>query len=127
MHGKGEIAMMEGEERKVVVAAALSLTGGAAPIDPLAGKAVLPRVAAKLGDVAKVVVKRVSGTTTFVRQDNVWTVAEKSGYPADAAKVRKMLLGLAQIAYVEPKTPEPRRASRRWSRSMTARAARSAR
>jgi hypothetical protein len=107
MHSKGVIALMAAAALSVVVAAALSLTGGAAPIDPLAGKAVLPRVAAKLGDVAKVVVKRVSGTTTFVRQDNVWTVAEKSGYPADAAKVRKMLLGLAQIAYVEPKTAEP--------------------
>jgi Domain of unknown function (DUF4340) len=53
-----------------------------------------------------VIVKRSTGTATFVRQGNAWSVAEKSGYPADAAKMRKMLLGLAEITYVEPKTAE---------------------
>jgi uncharacterized protein DUF4340 len=107
MHTKGMIGLMAVAALSVVAAAAISFTGGAASVDPRAGKPVLPQVAAKLGDVGKVVVKRSSGTTSFVRQGNAWTVAEKSGYPADAAKLRKTLLGLAQITYVEPKTAEP--------------------
>jgi len=106
MHSKGVITLMAAAALSVIAAAAVSFTGGAR-LDPVAGKPVLPQVAAKLGDVGKVVVKRSSGTITFVHQGNTWTVAEKSGYPADAAKVRKMLLGLAEITYVEPKTAEP--------------------
>jgi len=106
MHSKGVITLMAAAALSVIAAAAVSFTGGAR-VDPVAGKPVLPQVAAKLGDVGKVVVKRSSGTITFVHQGNTWTVAEKSGYPADAAKVRKMLLGLAEITYVEPKTAEP--------------------
>jgi Domain of unknown function (DUF4340) len=107
MHSKGVISLMAVAALSVVAAAAVSFTGGAVPVDPLAGKPVLPRVAARPEDVAKVVVKRSTGTATFLRQGDAWTVAEKSGYPADAAKLRKMLLGLAQITYVEPKTAEP--------------------
>ena len=107
MHSKGVITLMAVAAFSVVVAAAVSFTGGAVRVDPLAGKPVLPQVAAKLGDVGKVIVKRSSGTASFVRQGDTWAVMEKSGYPADPAKVRKMLLGLAEITYVEPKTAEP--------------------
>jgi len=106
MHSKGVISLMAVAALSVVAAAAVSFIGGAIPVDPLAGKPVLPRVAAKPEDVAKVIVKRSTGTATFLRQGNAWTVAEKGGYPADAAKMRKLLLGLAEITYVEPKTGE---------------------
>ncbi|HKF72657.1 MAG TPA: DUF4340 domain-containing protein [Stellaceae bacterium] len=112
MHSKGVISLMAVAALSVVAAAAISFTGRGATVDPLAGKPVLPQVAAKLGDVGKVVVRRVAGTTTFARKGDSWTVLEKSGYPADAAKVRKMLLGLAEITYVEPKTAEPSRYKR---------------
>ena len=107
MHSKGVISLMAVAALSVVAAAAVSFTGGAVPVDPLAGRPVLPRVAAEPQDVAKVVVKHSAGTATFLRHGNTWTVAEKSGYPADAAKMRKLLLGLAEITYVEPKTAEP--------------------
>ena len=107
MHSKGVITLMAVAALSVVAAAAVSFTGGTASVDPLVGKPVLPEVKAKSDTVAKVVVKRVGGTATFVRKGDGWTVLEKGGYPADAAKVRKMLLGLAEIAYVEPKTAEP--------------------
>ena len=107
MHTKGVITLMAIAALSVVAAAAVSFTGGAASVDPLVGKPVLPQVRAKSDSIAKVVVKRVGGTTTFVRKGDGWAVLEKSGYPADSAKVRKMLLGLAEITYVEPKTAEP--------------------
>ncbi|HXP76505.1 MAG TPA: DUF4340 domain-containing protein [Stellaceae bacterium] len=107
MHSKGVITLMAVAALSVVAAAAVSFTSGAVPVDPLAGKPVLPQVKAKPENVAKVIVKRSTGTASFVRQGDIWTVTEKSGYPADAAKVRKMLEGLAEITYVEPKTAEP--------------------
>jgi hypothetical protein len=107
MHSKGVITLMAVAALSVVAAVAVSFTGGATAVDPLVGKSVLPQVREKSDSVAKVAIKRVSGTTTFVRQGSGWTVLEKSNYPADAAKVRKMLLGLAEITYVEPKTAEP--------------------
>jgi hypothetical protein len=107
MHSKGVITLMAVAALSVVAAAGISFTGRGASVDPLVGKPVLPQVQPKLGDVGKVVVKRASGTMTLVRQGNGWTMLEKSNYPADAAKVRKMLLGLAEITFVEPKTAEP--------------------
>jgi len=107
MHTRGTFGLVAVAAISAVLAAAVSYSGGAAAVDPRVGKPVLPQVAAKLADVGKVVLKRSAGTTTFVRQGNAWVVAEKGNYPADAAKVRQMLLGLAQIAYVEPKTAEP--------------------
>lgn len=41
---------------------------------------------------------------TLVKGADGWTVREKSGYPADFAKVREFLLELAEADLVEPKT-----------------------
>jgi hypothetical protein len=106
MHSKGVITLMAVAALSVVAAAAVSFTGGAVPVDPLAGNPVLPKVKAQSANVGKVIVKRSTGTATFVRQGDTWVISEKSNYPADSAKLRKMLLGLAEITYVEPKTAE---------------------
>ena len=66
MHSKGVISLMAVAALSVVAAAAVSFTGGAVPVDPLAGRPVLPRVAAEPQDVAKVVVKHSAGTATFL-------------------------------------------------------------
>jgi hypothetical protein len=106
MHAKGALGMLAAAAVSVVVAAAVAFTGGNATVDPRAGKPVLPQVAPHLADIGKVVLKRAGNTITFVLQDKTWTVAEKDGYPADATKLRPMLLGLAQISFVEPKTAQ---------------------
>lgn len=41
------------------------------------------------------------------RKDAGWTVSERQGYPADTAKVRRLLLALTQAAPVEEKTSNP--------------------
>ena len=107
MHSKGVITLMAVAALSVVAAVAVSFTGRGAAVDPLVGKSVLPQVKDKFDNIAKVVVKRVGGTATFVRQGNGWTVLEKSNYPADMSKINKMLQGLREITYVEPKTAEP--------------------
>lgn len=43
----------------------------------------------------------------LARKDSQWVVSERSGYPADGAKVRKLLLSLADARPVEEKTSNP--------------------
>lgn len=43
----------------------------------------------------------------LVHKDGQWSVTERSNYPADAAKVRKLLLAIAEAKPVEEKTSNP--------------------
>lgn len=58
-------------------------------------------------DAVKAVIKQADATTTIERQNNQWTIREKDGYPASTAKVRELILGLARLKRVEPKTKNP--------------------
>ena len=107
MQTKSVIALMIAAAVSAAVAATVSLSGGGHRADPLAGTPVLPRVKADPSAVAKVILTHAKSVITLTRSDGAWIVAEKSNFPADPAKVRKMLLGLAQIVYVEPKTVRP--------------------
>lgn len=107
MQTKGALALAAAAAISVVIVVAATLSGGNPAADPLAGKSVLPTVQPHLAEIAKVVLKRAAGTITLVRRGQVWTIAEKDDYPANARKMRDMLLALAQLAYVEPKTARP--------------------
>jgi len=67
------------------------------------GEAALPALAGKLGEAASLRLQRSALELTFVRNGDGWFVAEKGNYPA-AAKVRQIVLGMADLALVEPKT-----------------------
>jgi uncharacterized protein DUF4340 len=68
------------------------------------GERALPALAAKLGEVGSVGIKRNALSLTFVRDGDNWFVAEKGNYPAAAGKVRQMVLAMADAVLVEPKT-----------------------
>ena len=68
------------------------------------GERAFPALAAKLGDVGSVGIKRNALSLTFVRDGDNWLVAEKGNYPAAAGKVRQIALALADAVLVEPKT-----------------------
>lgn len=107
MKTKGLIALLLTTAVAVVVAVLVSIGGSGAATDPLAGKAVLPDVEPKLGDIARMTLVHGDNKTTLVRQGKSWGVEEKGGYPADATKLRQALLGLAELRYVEAKTRKP--------------------
>lgn len=46
-------------------------------------------------------------TVELLRKDTSWTVSERNGYPADEAKVRKLLIGIADAKLYEEKTSDP--------------------
>lgn len=88
-----------------VIAAVFAARGGSGPrTDPLAGRKVLPEFAERVDTVGRITLVRGGIKTTFVRQGDNWVIDEKGDYPADAAKVHAMVLGLADLSFVEPKT-----------------------
>jgi hypothetical protein len=90
----------------VVAAAAALATGGPAADTTGADRRALPRLAGELGAVGTVSVKRQGLDVTFRRKGEEWLVEQKGGYPADAGKVRQVVLALADMTLVEPKTRE---------------------
>src|SRR5258708_16775050 len=71
------------------------------------GEPALPGLAAKLGDLAWMRLSRGTTVIDFAAINGNWSVVEKGNYPAGADRVRKLLLGLADLTLVEPKTDRP--------------------
>jgi Domain of unknown function (DUF4340) len=70
------------------------------------GERALPALAAKLGDVGSVGIKRSALSLTFVRDGDDWLVAEKGNYPAAAGKIPQIVLAMTDLLLVEPKTQQ---------------------
>lgn len=69
----------------------------------------VPGLDSTVNDVTRV---RISGSgntavATLVRGEDAWTVEEAQSYPADWARLRKLLSGLAQAQVIELKTANP--------------------
>jgi hypothetical protein len=89
----------------LVVLALVAITTGDRTLSRAAHReAALPDLAGKLGEVASVGLKRGALELTFVRDGDGWLVVEKGNYPAATGKVRQIVLGMADLALVEPKT-----------------------
>jgi len=88
------------------VLAVFSGLGGGPNSDPRIGHPVLTDLAPHLAEIEQVALMHGESKTTLARHGDRWVVAERNDYPADAKKLRQLLLGLAALAYVEPKTKE---------------------
>ena len=77
------------------------------------GVALLPSLANDLNTVTAVLVRKGSATPTLTlhKTGEQWTVAERADYPADVAKIRKLLLSLHDAKIIEEKTADPARFS----------------
>jgi hypothetical protein len=91
----------------VAVAIAGLATSGSGVSRAGSDQSAFPRLADKLGQVAVVAVERTGLKLTFVRAGDNWLVAQKGNYPADAGKVRRIVLALADMVLVEAKTRKP--------------------
>jgi len=103
MQHKGLIALVAVTVIAVALAVVVRRTTGPQP-DPLAGKPVLAEVASRPADVGRMALVHGDQKTTLVRDGDKWSVEERGNYPANVTKVRQALSGLADLAYVEPKT-----------------------
>ncbi|MDZ7713428.1 MAG: DUF4340 domain-containing protein [Rhodovibrio sp.] len=76
----------------------------------LEGAPVLPGLAARLPAVQRVTVE-VTGQpgVVLVRDGDGWRVASAHGYPARSERVNRLLVGLANLEKIQPKTADPNR------------------
>ncbi|MGH6976566.1 MAG: DUF4340 domain-containing protein, partial [Stellaceae bacterium] len=92
----------------VALAVVSSVGGPSARSDPLVGTLVLPDFGRQLGSVDRVTMVHGAQKVTLKRAADGWQLEDKGGWPADATRVRHLLLGLAELRYVEAKTREPK-------------------
>ncbi len=73
------------------------------------GGALLPTLAHELNTVTALSILKGSATPTVTihKQGERWTVAQRGDYPADVAKLRKLLLALSDATIREQKTSNP--------------------
>ena len=75
-----------------------------------ASGALYPDFRNRINDVQSIVVDAPGAESVHVAvEDGVWTVAEKGGYPASLAKIREVLLAIADAQILEQKTANPER------------------
>jgi uncharacterized protein DUF4340 len=92
----------------LVAAAAYVLVTGDRAVTPMPqAQLVFPKLASQLGDLAWMRISRGNAKTDFNLIAGRWTVVEKGNYPAAPGKVRRLLLGLAGLTLIEPKTARP--------------------
>src|SRR4051794_1955404 len=84
-----------------IIALALIRRGPIAPPQPG-----LPSLANRLGELAWIQVARGTTKVDFANVAGRWVVIEKDNYPADPARLQRLLFGLAALTPVEPKSPE---------------------
>jgi hypothetical protein len=93
----------------VVLLAALYFSTQRNTTHEVQGVPLLPSLAAELNSVTSLSVLKGSATpsVTLHKQGEQWTVAQRGNYPADVAKLRKLLLALGDAKIREEKTSDP--------------------
>ncbi|MGD8571614.1 MAG: DUF4340 domain-containing protein [Gammaproteobacteria bacterium] len=71
------------------------------------GDHVFPELLPRVNDVTYIKITRNDGTLTLTRDGDIWTVKENDNYPAAVEQVRQLVLGIANMKLVEPKTSKP--------------------
>lgn len=93
----------------VAIAAAIWAARDRAPeTGGSSGQPLVPGLESAVNDVTRIDIGTGDETrVTLERADEGWTVAQKSGYPADIGKLRETLLALAGSTVLERKTSDP--------------------
>jgi hypothetical protein len=96
----------------VLLGAGIWLSAHRAQQGELGGGAVFPDLKSALGDVSEIRLSKGDGSRTTLRKspsskDNGgWTVVERD-YPADASRVRELVMNLVALKVIEHKTRDP--------------------
>ena len=74
---------------------------------PQSGELLFPKLMDKINDINEILIESNTDKTTLARHESGWGVKEKEGYPADLEKVKRTLIGMAELRIREPKTKNP--------------------
>jgi Domain of unknown function (DUF4340) len=93
----------------VGICAALSVAHWRGGTSEPEGGLLLPRLSAQLNTVTSVTIRKGAALPAVMlhKQGDRWTVAQRAEYPADVAKLRKLLQALASARIVEEKSSDP--------------------
>jgi len=110
MRSKRAFYVLLGATALMVVAAVLSQR----PVDDYQGTQGLhaPDLSDQADRVQTVVVRSADNELRLVRVDDGWVARNRDDYPADAARVRALVLGLSRLERLEKKTSNPDRLGR---------------
>jgi hypothetical protein len=104
---------MQGKSLFTIVIAALVLVAGgyallgerqSAPDDGAAGQRLYPGLEQQLNGISRIRMERNGATYEVLRDGDQWQLPGKGGYPVQFARVKPLLLGIALLEKVEPKT-----------------------
>lgn len=110
----------------LVVAAAVSVANRpAATFIPTDRPFVFAGLDEKLNDVSSIQIQNATRRYTVERVGDGWGIGELKGYPAQFEKVKTVLVQLAELRYLEPKTSDPERFERLNLRDVSVKGARS--
>jgi len=93
----------------IAVLAGLWLASRQTSPPSIASAALYPDLKQELGSITAVRIVKAGGTPALdlQRGENGWTVAERNNYPADEAKLRKLITSLTEAKVLEEKTSNP--------------------
>jgi hypothetical protein len=92
----------------VIAAAIITVVRGDRAVSPAPhDRPMFPELAAHLGDLAWMRLEHGAMRADFAAIGGHWAVVEKGNYPADEERIRHLLLGLADLTLLEPKTQRP--------------------
>ena len=69
-----------------------------------AGEKVFPGLLERVNDVARITIENADGKITLENGTQGWTMKDREGYPARTVKIKRSVLGLAQLQLSEAKT-----------------------
>lgn len=110
----------------LAVLTALSVGAAAVEIGRQAGReqqvvrdvAAFPSLAARSAEVRSVTVRSRDVQLTLTKGADGWELVERGGYPVDAGAIRKVLVEVAGLRLLEPRTSDPARYQRLFLRDV---------
>jgi len=95
----------------VLVAGAYALLGERGSVsesdDGGAGQRLYPGLQQRLNDISRIRMERKGMSYQVLRDGEQWQLPDKGGYPVEFEKVKPLLLAIALLEKVEPKTNKP--------------------
>ena len=99
-----------------IILAALALVAGAWLLlgewqpqseDSVSDQQLFPLLEQKLNDINRIRIEHVGSVYEVVKKSDQWQLPDKGGYPVLFKRVKTLLLGIALLEKVEPKTSKP--------------------
>lgn len=91
----------------VVIVAAAVVSHLRAPTKDIKTTLLFPQLEKQINNVSEIVVRDRDGSVNMVKQKDGWVVSQVDNYPALFAKIKPLLINMAQLRVLEPKTSTP--------------------